>query len=165
MTTSAPLTTSVITTSVEAATTESSTAEQAAEWRWCEFAGIALPAAPRQVGRVRRYVARVLSVWGIQGDDQERLVLISSELAANAALHGRTDLHVRLAHRACGAVRLEVVDTGARRPVLPPREEDEHGRGLEIVAALAECVSTTRTADGTRVIVEVCTDATSACGW
>jgi anti-sigma regulatory factor (Ser/Thr protein kinase) len=77
----------------------------------------------------------------------EPLALITAELCANAVQHGRVpgrDFHVRLAAEADGGrLGVEVSDTRAeRRPVATtpsgPDAESESGRGLLLVAALAD---------------------------
>ncbi|MFE9621907.1 ATP-binding protein [Streptomyces sp. NPDC006527] len=77
----------------------------------------------------------------------ETLALITAELCANAVQHGRVpgrDFHVRLAAEADGGrLGVEVSDTRAeRRPVATtpsgPDAESESGRGLLLVAALAD---------------------------
>ncbi|GAA3292877.1 hypothetical protein GCM10020295_13280 [Streptomyces cinereospinus] len=73
------------------------------------------------------------------------MTLITAELCANAVRHGRVpgrDFHVRPAAEADGErLRLEVSDTRAeRRPVItiPTAPDAESGRGLLLVAALAD---------------------------
>ncbi|MFF9136297.1 ATP-binding protein [Streptomyces albogriseolus] len=77
----------------------------------------------------------------------ETLTLITAELCANAVQHGRVpgrDFHVRLTAEADGrGLRVEVSDARAeRRPaatVSPnPDAESESGRGLLLVATLAD---------------------------
>jgi anti-sigma regulatory factor (Ser/Thr protein kinase) len=77
----------------------------------------------------------------------EPLALITAEPCANAVQHGRVpgrDFHVRLAAEADGGrLGVEVSDTRAeRRPVATtpsgPDAESESGRGLLLVAALAD---------------------------
>ncbi|MGX6741941.1 ATP-binding protein [Streptomyces xantholiticus] len=62
---------------------------------------------------------------------------------ANAATHGRVpgrDFELRLLLRESGALRIEVSDTRSERlPPLPePAPDTESGRGLFLVAALAD---------------------------
>jgi anti-sigma regulatory factor (Ser/Thr protein kinase) len=76
--------------------------------------------------------------WGAQqaADD---LALIASELIGNAIRHGSGgDIEVLLAVRE-GALVLEVADGGNGTPIArDPAEDDECGRGLLIVEALAD---------------------------
>lgn len=101
---------------------------------------------PRGARLARRLVSHRLNVWGHPYDStaNETLTLITAELVANAVRHGRVpgrDFEVRLT--ATGEVlRVEVSDTrGERVPLLPLREppcDAESGRGLMLVAALAD---------------------------
>jgi len=79
------------------------------------------------------------------------VVLATSELVTNAVLHGIGPLELRL--RAYGEkVRLEVLDRATFQPrKLRPTAEDENGRGLQVVAALAERWGTRGTEDGKSV--------------
>ncbi|MER7693152.1 ATP-binding protein [Streptomyces sp. NPDC097610] len=97
---------------------------------------------PRGARLARRLVANRMDAWGFAYDGQasESVVLVGAELAANAVRHGSVrgrSFRVRLVWGG-GVVRVEVADGRTeRRPVL--REPDgEGGRGLVIVAALAE---------------------------
>jgi anti-sigma regulatory factor (Ser/Thr protein kinase) len=101
---------------------------------------------PRGARLARLFVSHCMDSWGHLYDSEvnETLTLITAELSANAVRHGRVpgrDFNVRLAAEAGGALRLEVSDTrGERRPaVVPPADpEAESGRGLLLVAALAD---------------------------
>ncbi|MGW0571412.1 MULTISPECIES: ATP-binding protein [Streptomyces] len=104
---------------------------------------------PRGARLARRLVANRMDVWGHAYDSEasESVTLVVAELAANAVTHGRVkgrDFRVRLVMRAGeDTVRVEVADARTERlPVLRespgPGEEDEGGRGLLLVDALAE---------------------------
>lgn len=105
-----------------------------------------LPADPQAVGKGRDMVRDTLDSWALSDllaiDD---VVLAISELCTNAMIHGSAPITLRL----CVTGRClvgEVVDQGAVFEVPRPRvspddqldqdDEDEHGRGLNIVAAL-----------------------------
>ena len=77
--------------------------------------------------------------------------LATSELVTNALLHGRAPVDLRT--RIEGAdVLLEVRDRATYQPrKLRPEEDDEHGRGLQIVAALAARWGTRPTEHGKAV--------------
>jgi hypothetical protein len=113
----------------------------------------ALPAAP---GLARTFTAMVLGGWDLAraGDLGETSALVVSELATNVVrvaaggdgtlLHqdgdGRTELWLRLmSDRAL--LRIEVWDNLPATAGLPsvrhPGAEDEHGRGLALVARLS----------------------------
>jgi serine/threonine-protein kinase RsbW len=94
-------------------------------------------AQPLQVAQARRFVGGVLSGIVVADD----VVLCVSELASNAVLHSNSrepggQFAVRVWMTARGAIRAEVEDRGG--PWSPdPEAEEERGRGLLIVAALA----------------------------
>ncbi|WP_447040736.1 ATP-binding protein [Streptomyces sp. DSM 118878] len=101
---------------------------------------------PRGARLARRLVAHRLDTWGhpYAGVVNETVALITAELAANAARHGRTvtvrDFRVHLTEAVDGTVRVEVTDTrGERLPVIAGvvDPEAESGRGLLLVEALA----------------------------
>ena len=77
--------------------------------------------------------------------------LATSELVTNALLHGRPPVDLRL--RIEGAdVLIEVRDRATYQPrKLRPDEDDEHGRGLQIVSALATRWGTRPTEHGKAV--------------
>jgi anti-sigma regulatory factor (Ser/Thr protein kinase) len=91
-----------------------------------------------------------VTTWGL---DPIRIdaVLITSELCANAVLHARTDLQVRLQSDGL-CLRIEVRDGSSRMPSsVPVRNDRTGGRGLAIVAALA--TSWNAHVDGTGKVV------------
>ncbi|MGW2118621.1 ATP-binding protein [Streptomyces zhihengii] len=111
-----------------------------------EFA--AMFGATRRGARLARRVAvRHLAAWGHHpGTDlSETVALLVAELAGNAVRHGRVPgrdfrLALRL-DRARALVRVEVADACALLPpaVRPvPADDDESGRGLLLVDALAD---------------------------
>ncbi|WP_405767379.1 ATP-binding protein [Streptomyces sp. NBC_01538] len=107
---------------------------------------------PRGARLARRLVSDRLDAWGhpYTSTANETLTLITAELAANAVTHGRVpgrDFEVRLFAGAGVTFRVEVSDTRAERvPALSANEEPceaESGRGLMLVAALADEWGTT----------------------
>ncbi|WP_169749690.1 ATP-binding protein [Streptomyces aureocirculatus] len=99
-----------------------------------------LPSTWRGARRARLLAAEQLRAWAQPHEDAEHIV---AELAANAAVYGRVparDFRLTLTRRADGVLRIEVADTRSDRlPVVrEPDEEAESGRGLVIVAALAD---------------------------
>ena len=93
----------------------------------------------------RRLAVQQLDAWGYGYGTQtsETVAHIVAELAANAATHGRVpgrDFELRLLLRESGALRIEVSDTRTERlPSQPdPGPDAESGRGLFLVAALAD---------------------------
>ncbi|WP_433044201.1 SpoIIE family protein phosphatase [Dactylosporangium sp. CS-033363] len=110
-----------------------------------------IPAHERAVRDARRLVDTTLRRWNAPTRIVDDLVLIVSELAANAVLHGRPPIQLRL-RRTQTHVVLELHDTA---PYLPrkqrPTPDDEHGRGLQLVASLCDRWGTRPTADGKAV--------------
>jgi anti-sigma regulatory factor (Ser/Thr protein kinase) len=92
---------------------------------------------------LRRQVRRTLTRWGYSEDDADTAVLVCSELVTNAIQHAyapRQTFEVRLT--ATGKeCQVEVSDTSDTPPrPATPDPDDEGGRGLLLVAALAESV-------------------------
>jgi anti-sigma regulatory factor (Ser/Thr protein kinase) len=103
------------------------------------------PRGGRGARRARQLAAEWLRVWQVPPAVAERVELIVAELAANAALHGHVrgrDFGLALAHGpAADLLRVEVTDArGDRlpRPVASGTADAETGRGLLLVAALAD---------------------------
>ncbi|MEU7060853.1 ATP-binding protein [Streptomyces sp. NPDC046197] len=98
-----------------------------------------LPAQEALVGRLRGIASDLLTCWRLSDDERHSAVLVVGELAANAARHGRSVMTLCL-HLDRGTLRIAVSDHGDPDPGGgPPADEDpdEHGRGLDIVRALA----------------------------
>ncbi|MEU4800028.1 ATP-binding protein [Streptomyces sp. NPDC023327] len=104
-----------------------------------------LSATPRGARLARRLSRYYLDGWGIAYDSElsDAAEAIVAELAANAATHGRVpgrDFEVRLT-LVMDTLRIEVSDTRTElmppQTPEPPEADDESGRGLVIVAALA----------------------------
>jgi anti-sigma regulatory factor (Ser/Thr protein kinase) len=102
-----------------------------------------LPHDPGAVSAVRRRIRMVLTDWHLDADGAEDVLLVVSELLTNAIVHALPPATLRLSRTeldGCGAIRVEVTDTGPVTPAgLTPcaLDPDEHGRGLDIVTALA----------------------------
>ncbi|WAP56254.1 ATP-binding protein [Streptomyces sp. S465] len=102
--------------------------------------------ATRRGARLARLLSvHQLTAWGLSpgGGGHDAAVLVVAELAANAVLHGRVpgrDFAVRLTYDERGGVlEIEVSDTHEKCPVpKAPTSEDEEGRGLLLVEALAD---------------------------
>lgn len=105
-----------------------------------------LPHIPEAVSVVRRRVRTVLADWNLSPDRAEDALLVISELITNAVVHALPPAVLRLSRAGAdgrGALRVEVTDAGPPaadgRPAAGPCP-GEHGRGLDIVTALAaEC--------------------------
>lgn len=98
-----------------------------------------LPGDLTAAGQARSAVRRALAAWGMDDPEGDSELLVS-ELVANAAEHGNGNPITVALHRNSvpAGITCEVTDTS---PVAPtPRRagpEDERGRGLAIIAALA----------------------------
>lgn len=98
----------------------------------------------------RRFLSSTLKLWGCaEVDDIARLLV--SELLSNAVRHGVGPLGLRL-RRTARELAIEVTDHSMRLP--QPRlagPDDESGRGLRLVDALAASWGTTPNDDGKTV--------------
>ncbi|WP_167549257.1 ATP-binding protein [Streptomyces davaonensis] len=101
---------------------------------------------PRGARLARRLVSHRLNDWGhpYATPVNETLALITAEFTANAVRHGHVpgrDFHVRLTLTE-DTFRIEVTDTRAEKqppsPLPAPDSASEFGRGLLLVAALAD---------------------------
>jgi len=103
-------------------------------WRM-QFASTA-----RCVSLVRTQAERVLREWGYASSGIDAAVLVASELATNAVVHGHLPGHlfevgVVSADDIC---LIEVSDSSPRPPqALEAGADDESGRGLQLVRAVA----------------------------
>ncbi|WP_322763044.1 ATP-binding protein [Frankia sp. Cr2] len=97
-----------------------------------------LPANARAAGRARRLVNELLATWGRE-EDAEIARLLVSEVVTNAVRYARCNDPVRVQIVAQnGRVRIAVGDGSAIRPIVRTVcDDDESGRGMHLVAALA----------------------------
>ncbi|HSE54732.1 MAG TPA: SpoIIE family protein phosphatase [Nocardioidaceae bacterium] len=103
------------------------------------------------VSDARRLVAEHLANYRLPGQVVDDAVLVTSELVTNAMLHGTAPIDLRV-HADQSRVMLEVQDRANFQPrKIRPTPEDEHGRGLQIVAALCQRWGTRMTQDGKAV--------------
>ncbi|NLU69852.1 ATP-binding protein [Streptomyces sp. HNM0574] len=106
-------------------------------------ASVTLPSAPASVTAARRYVAGVLTDWGLaEGSDAADAVrLIVSELATNAVQHtlGQSpDFTVDVLLEREELLSIGVTDSHPSMPRrLPAAVQQDNGRGMVIVRALA----------------------------
>jgi anti-sigma regulatory factor (Ser/Thr protein kinase) len=98
-----------------------------------------LEATPKAVRVARSYVADILKAWAVQEVLIETTRLLTSELATNALIHGEAGL-IALEVRSFGCcLGVNVRDRSPQAPVIRPVTGDaEHGRGLLLVAELAD---------------------------
>ena len=117
-----------------------------------------LPLGTASPGAARRFTGSTLSTWGLDahGDVAELLV---SELVTNAINHGRTTCLLELTATPT-VLRAAVADDGEGAPRLRyAGPEDESGRGLAIVDALASRWGVEPTSSGKVVWFEINLDA------
>ncbi|MEU9337811.1 ATP-binding protein [Streptomyces sp. NPDC048290] len=117
------------------------------------------PATPEAAAQARRDIALALETWGLSrlADAARQIV---TELVANAVEH--TDsAYVATSITRTGerSVRLVVTDTSRTRPATgSPAADDERGRGLLLVAALAHTWGWEPVHGGKRVWAELRAD-------
>ncbi|MDD9380444.1 ATP-binding protein [Streptomyces sp. ZAF1911] len=98
---------------------------------------------PESVGLAREFAVTTLSSWGVYGATED-IRLCVSELAANALVHGSDTEHGFLVKLDADEdfVRVEVHDSRPRHrrepEITQAAETDIAGRGLQIVASLAD---------------------------
>ena len=98
--------------------------------------GLTLPSGPQSVAAARRYAVETCRAGGYRGDC-DTLVLLVSEVATNALIHGAGQVRVRVLNHG-PRLRVEVSDNSEAMPAVRALERDtEGGRGLALVNALA----------------------------
>ena len=103
------------------------------------------------VANARRLVTNHLRDWELPDELVSDVVLMTSELVTNAYVHGRPPIDVRL-RRTPSELFVEVQDRAAYRPRRRrARDDDEHGRGLQIVSVLADSWGSRATGAGKSV--------------
>ena len=119
-----------------------------------------IPSEERAVQHARGFVTDTLHGWAVPRYLVDDLVLLVSELVTNAVIHGRPPIQLRL-RRTSAHVVVEVRDRASFLPrKLRPTPDDEHGRGLQLVALLADRWGTRPTPDGKAVWCVVSTTGT-----
>lgn len=111
---------------------------------------------PEAAGRARQACRLALDGWRVAGEPAASVLVVLSELVANAVEHGQPPLSVQLRLRqehAGRCVWIGITDGGPAAPGAGTRKadcpDDEHGRGLVIVDALAVAYGTYPHASGT----------------
>ncbi|MEU6773094.1 SpoIIE family protein phosphatase [Streptomyces sp. NPDC046759] len=113
----------------------------------------ALPPGPEAGPFARAAVRRRMDAWGVDQETADTAELIVGELVGNAVRYGAPPLRLRLI-RDC-ALTCEVSDASRSAPhVKHARTIDESGRGLFIIAALADSWGTRYHAEGKTVWAE-----------
>lgn len=101
-----------------------------------------VPHDPREVRRARATTREVLAAWNVAEEACESATLCVSELVTNAFMHATSDCEVRLLLDE-GLLTVTVRDGGVQ-PTAPGEgvttsdSLEPHGRGLQVVAALAD---------------------------
>ncbi|MEU8718612.1 ATP-binding protein [Streptomyces sp. NPDC048663] len=88
------------------------------------------------VRRVRQRVRAFLTDREVPDCVLDDVLLVLSELLTNAFLHARPPAVLRVSCVDRLAVGIEVSDGGPRLTAHAPASHEEHGRGVEIIAAL-----------------------------
>ena len=100
---------------------------------------VVLPGQRQSVGVGRHWVVRAAAEGGVTGMANQVVELLSSELLANAVLHGPAGapIGIQVRHTPT-SVRVSVSDGGAASPVVLHREPTApSGRGMAIVEAMS----------------------------
>jgi serine/threonine-protein kinase RsbW len=115
-----------------------------------------LPDDLTAAGAAREHVADALAALALPAHVRDDLVLITSELAANAVRHGSPPALLRLEHDK-DRVRVTVGNHGdAPDPrILTADPDADHGRGLAMVEQMADTVGWSRDGDRLDVWAEV----------
>ncbi|ONH30993.1 hypothetical protein BL253_11410 [Pseudofrankia asymbiotica] len=125
---------------------------------------IAVDGGAADVAPARATARAALADWSLPAEALETAVLVLSELVGNAVAHGRQPIDARV-RRLTDRVVVEVADGGGR---LPRRRhagaDQEAGRGLELVATLADRWGVRPTADGKVVWAEIGPAALASAG-
>jgi PAS domain S-box-containing protein len=112
-----------------------------------------LPADPKAAPIARAAARRQLEVWGVDEETAFTTELIVSELVGNAVRYGAPPLRLRLIWER--KLTIEVSDGAASAPhMIHARTIDETGRGLFIIASLADQWGTRYEAQGKTVWAE-----------
>ena len=99
-----------------------------------------LPPAPESVSAARRFVTE--SLTGLPDDTLHAAALVVSELATNCVLHAGSEFRISV-QPGTARIRIEVSDSGGGNVRLRhPTPSEAHGRGLQIVDALADAWGT-----------------------
>lgn len=114
---------------------------------------------PRAARTARQFLRRELASWQVEEQVAEVAVLCASELVTNAVMHTGAASEVRVSLDDA-TLTLVVRDHGGPGSAVPVPESDHdplrvHGRGLQLVEALAQRWGTEREAGGTTVWVEL----------
>lgn len=121
-----------------------------------------LAAHPGSVARARHLTRTRLAGWAVCEDTCDTAVLVVSELVTNAIVHTAGEHVVCELHDEDGFIRIAVRDEGWAPGQSHPatqRPEEEHGRGLLLVAALCRAWGAQDAGPGLLVWAELAREA------
>ncbi|MFE1288009.1 ATP-binding protein [Streptomyces sp. NPDC058751] len=110
------------------------------------------------MAQARRLTLSRLSGWAVDEDTRDTTVLVVSELVTNAIVHAAGQRVVCELHDAGDVVRIAVCDEGCAPGEPHPsaqRPDEEHGRGLFLVAAVSRAWGAQDTGPGLLVWAEI----------
>ena len=111
--------------------------------------------AEDEIAAVRQGVRQLLAEWDLV-ELTDDIVLVVSEMLANALHHADGGVAAIRIHRRPDAVVIEVSDHGASAPLLgQPAFDDDRGRGMFLIDRLADRWGFRRTDDGKVVWCEM----------
>ncbi|GAA5024401.1 hypothetical protein GCM10023335_57880 [Streptomyces siamensis] len=117
-----------------------------------------LSAHPGSVAQARRLTRARLTRWAVCEDTCDTAALVVSELVTNAIVHAAGERVVCELHDGDDLVRIAVRDEGCapgEPHPSPQRPEEEHGRGLLLVAAMSRAWGAQDTGPGLLVWAEL----------
>lgn len=117
-------------------------------------ASIVLPGQRQSVGIGRHWVVRTAVEGGVTGMANQVVELLSSELLANAVLHGPDSTAIGIqVRRTDVSVRVSVSDGGDTSPIVLHREPSAaSGRGMAIVESMSSRWGVEEHADGGKTV-------------
>jgi DNA-binding NarL/FixJ family response regulator len=114
-------------------------------------ASTSLAGDPSSAGAARRFVAGSLQPWRL-GPLVDTVTLLTSELVTNALVHAGSDVDV-VVRLTSMLARVEVTDRSELAPTPRPASlDDDSGRGLALVQALARRWGTSRQPGGGKTV-------------
>ncbi|MGW2076759.1 ATP-binding protein [Streptomyces sp. NPDC001939] len=121
---------------------------------------------PGSAAQARKLTRAHLSGWAVCDDTCDAAALVISELVTNAIVHTASSRIVCELHDGDDRVRIAVRDEGwapgEPHPARRVAPEEEHGRGLLLVAAVSTAWGAQETGPGLLVWAELARDADSA---